>query len=496
MKKKHHKILIPIALVLIFFIVLLSTIRNFSLASDINISSKIYKIENNTITNISPRTNIELYEKYFDLENCYIKVTNELNIELTSGYVYTGSKTIVYNNTNEIIETYTNIITGDITKDGLVDIDDITTLSEYLITNNNLSEIELNAIDINNDNEVKINDLTLLEDTINSEYNNLLLDKESITLMTNETERLIPTIEPNIILNQNLIWSSSNESIATIDESGKIFPHRVGETTITATTKDGNLSKTATITIDNTPILDSTAETLYTGGDNKEISIKAVDYDNLRCESDNENIVTCEIQNKRLILSPINDGVTKVKVISPTYGYAEINIETLYTYFTIFPKAWCLTPRSSASGGIISGFNFGDLSVKSISDRNIIINAIISRNSFGVEAWNNTGDAQVVFTESNGHNNATFTAHVYRLNLSQKSGTTTIGNNIEVDITSANTGDLSCTSSDNETATCTIENNNLTITPIKVGNATITVNGSQCGSENYTLTIVEEGDTP
>lgn len=496
MKKKNHKILIPIALVLIFLIVLLSTIRKFSLASDVNISSKIYKIENNTITNISPKTNIDLYKKYFDLDNCHIKVTNELNIELTSGYVYTGSKTVVYNNTNEIIETYTNIITGDITKDGLVDIDDITALSKYLIENNNLSDNELKAIDINNDNVVKINDLTLLEDTINSEYKELTLDKEELTLMTNETNRLIPTIKPNIILNQNLIWTSSNENIASIDESGKIFPHNVGETTITATTKDGKLSKNVTIKVDNTPILSKDSISIYRGGNPEEIEIKAVDYDDLICTPENSSLVSCQIKNNKLIINNISDGKTKVRVTSPTYGSVEINVEVIFTYFTVFPKAWCLKPRESHAGGIISGFNFGDLSVKSISDRNILINAIISRSSFGIEAWENTGDAQVVFTESNGHNDVTFTAHVYKLSLSHKSGTTTVGNNIEVAITSANTGDLSCKSNDTEIATCSIEENKLTIIPQKVGATTITVAGTKCGSENYTLTVEEEGDTP
>ena len=495
MKRKKHKILIPTTFILIFLIVLLFTLRKFSLAQDVNISSQIYNIENNVITNISPKTNIELYKKYFDLENCYIKITNESNQEITSGYIYTGSKTIIYNNENSIINTYTNIITGDITKDGIINENDIKALAKHLI-NNNLNDYELIATDINKDNQVKINDLTLLEETLNSEYINLELDNEQLTLMTNEQTRIIPTIKPNIILDQNLVWTSNNENVAIVDDSGKITAKNEGEAIITAITKDGEKSKTVSIKVDNTPKLSKSSTTLHTGGDPKEIPIRAVDYNELTCESENTNIVTCQIQDKKLILSPINDGTTKVKVISPTYGLAEINVNTLYTYFTLFPKSWCLKPRESHAGGIISGFNFGNLSVKSISDRNIIINAIISRYSFGIEAWNNTGDAQIIFTESNGHSNVTFTAKVYKLNLESKSGTTTIGNDITIAITSANTGDLSCTSSDPETATCTIENNELSIKPLKTGKVTITVNGNKCGSETYNLTITEEGDTP
>ena len=496
MKKKKGKILIPTIFILIFLIVLISNIRKFSLATNINITSKIYLIENNIITNISSKTNIDLYKKYFDLDNCYIKITNESNEEINSGYIYTGSKTVVYNNEGSIINTYTNIVIGDITKDGIVNEKDLKSLAKYLINNNNLNEYEIKAIDINKDNQIKINDLTLLEDTINSKYISLELDKEELTIMTTDNERIIPTINPNIILNQNLNWSSSDETIAAIDESGKITAKREGTVTITATTKDNELSRNIELIIDNTPKLEKNSITLYTGGDKQEISIKAVNYNELSCISENTDVATCEIQDKNLILTPINDGTTKVKVISPTYGTVEITVKTLYTYFTVFPKSWCLKPRESHAGGIISGFNFGNLSVESISDESVIIRAVISRYSLGIESWTNTGDADVIFTESNGHNKVKFTAHVYKLDLASKSGTTTVGNNITVEITSDNTGDLSCTSNNSEIATCNIENSTLSITPIKDGEVTITINGSKCGSEEYRLTVTKEGDTP
>lgn len=500
MKKKKTKILVPLIFILIFLIVLLSTLRKFSLAQNTNISSDIYIIENNIITNISPKTNIELYKKYFELENCYIKITNELDQEINSGYIYTGSKTVVYNNENTVINTYTNIITGDITKDGIITENDIESLAEYLITNNNLNEYELKAIDINKDSIIKINDLTLIEQLMNSEYTNLEFNKEELTIMTNEQERIIPTITPNIILEQNLVWTSSDENVSTVDESGKITGIEEGETTITAITKDGKKSKTIKVIVDNTPILEKQSINLHSGGDVKEVSIKAVDYNDLTCTSDNTDVATCKIQDKKLILTPINDGTTKVTVSSPRYGNTQINVATLFTSFTVFPKAWCITPRTSAGGGTISGFNFGTITVKSISDTEIVKNGYIfnigGRKTFGIETNFKTGDAQIVFTESNGHNNVTFTAKVYILKLETTFGTTTIGNNLIIRITNENTGELSCTSSNEENATCTIENNNLIINPIKEGTVSITVNGEKCGNETYNLTIQNEEVAP
>ena len=100
--KKNTKFLISLVFILTFSIVLISTIRKFTLAADINIASEVYNIENEYITNISPQTSISLYKKYFDLENCYLKVTDDNNEEITSGYVYTGSNTVVYNNNHTI----------------------------------------------------------------------------------------------------------------------------------------------------------------------------------------------------------------------------------------------------------------------------------------------------------------------------------------------------------------------------------------------------------
>ena len=69
----------------------------------------------------------------------------------------------------------------------------------------------------------------------------------SIKLDSTEKEILVgasfvitPTIEPSNATNQTLSWSSSDTSIATVDQTGKVEGKGVGEATITATATDGS----------------------------------------------------------------------------------------------------------------------------------------------------------------------------------------------------------------------------------------------------------------
>lgn len=494
MKKKNQVLLIIIAIIITIFILVIIIQKNtFSLENNIIFTSEIYTIEDNYIKNISPNTTKELYKDYFDLTNCYIKVVDSNNQEITTNYIYTGSITQVYNNQNNLLYTYKNIVPGDITQDGEVDKKDLNKLSKYLIEKDDLSESEHLAIDINKDNHIKINDLTILEEYLNKEYSSLTLNKEELNLMTSEKERLIPTISPSIILNQNLTWTSSNISIAKVSNTGLVEALTEGEAMITATTPDGKIQASAKVIVDNTIRLSNTKGSIYVGGDPIEIMIKSLDYDNLTCKVENDKLATCSIKDNKLILAPLDDGNSTITVTSPKYGEATYDLTILFTSLSVFPKTACLLPNSSYGGGIISGFNFGNLSVKNISNTSIIWYANITRSGISISSGSTTGDAQVIFTESNGNNTSTFTGSVYQLSLDSSSGTGYInGNDIKTTIHADNTGNLSCNSKNNEIATCKIEENNLIVTPVSQGTTTITINGSKCGTENYQVTIQNE----
>ena len=81
---------------------------------------------------------------------------------------------------------------------------------------------------------------------------------ESITLNPSEVEigvggskQVIATIEPSNATNRELIWTSNNINVATVDANGIVTGVGVGETTITVKTKDGTVVDTIVVTVDN-----------------------------------------------------------------------------------------------------------------------------------------------------------------------------------------------------------------------------------------------------
>ena len=105
--------IIGIVIGVIFIIGIITFYYTFSLGDDYQFSSEVYLVENGYIKNISPYTDVSLFKKYFDYKNCYIKVVSKSNDDITSGYIYNGSKTILYDDSDHVISSFINVIYGD-----------------------------------------------------------------------------------------------------------------------------------------------------------------------------------------------------------------------------------------------------------------------------------------------------------------------------------------------------------------------------------------------
>ena len=76
------------------------------------------------------------------------------------------------------------------------------------------------------------------------------LNKTSATLYLDQTVQLTATVSPNNATDRSVVWSSSDNSIATVSSTGLVSAIATGNATITATTADGsNLSATCEITV-------------------------------------------------------------------------------------------------------------------------------------------------------------------------------------------------------------------------------------------------------
>lgn len=78
----------------------------------------------------------------------------------------------------------------------------------------------------------------------------IVLDKVKATLTEGETTTLVPTITPADATDKSVRWSSSNQAVATVTDGGVVSALHAGTAVITATTNDGGITATCTVTVD------------------------------------------------------------------------------------------------------------------------------------------------------------------------------------------------------------------------------------------------------
>ena len=105
--------------------------------------------------------------------------------------------------------------------------------------------------------------------TVAQRVTGITLDKTSLTLNEGQTATLSPTVSPSNANDKSLAWSSSNTSVATVDQNGKVTALSKGTATIKATAKDGSgKSASCSVTVNrlvSSITLDKSSMTLYNG---------------------------------------------------------------------------------------------------------------------------------------------------------------------------------------------------------------------------------------
>lgn len=76
----------------------------------------------------------------------------------------------------------------------------------------------------------------------------IALDKVTASIGTGESLTLTPIFSPETATNKNVTWSSSDKTVATV-ENGIVTPLKKGTTTITVTTEDGGFSASCLVTV-------------------------------------------------------------------------------------------------------------------------------------------------------------------------------------------------------------------------------------------------------
>lgn len=75
------------------------------------------------------------------------------------------------------------------------------------------------------------------------------LDHESLDMIEGDCVTLVATISPENATDRAITWSSSNTSVASVDQSGNVVALTAGNTVIKAATQSGNISATCPVTV-------------------------------------------------------------------------------------------------------------------------------------------------------------------------------------------------------------------------------------------------------
>ncbi len=75
------------------------------------------------------------------------------------------------------------------------------------------------------------------------------IDKGFLSVVESNSVKLNAVVSPSGATNKKLKWTSSNESVVTVDENGVLTAHNKGQAIITVTTEDGSKTATSNITV-------------------------------------------------------------------------------------------------------------------------------------------------------------------------------------------------------------------------------------------------------
>ena len=153
------------------------------------------------------------------------------------------------------------------------------------------------------------------------------LNKDEVTITTGSALQLNAIIEPEEAQNKDVDWSSDNEDVAVVNETGIVTGIDVGIATITATTKDGGFTAHCEIEVEE-PVIRVTGikldryEVLLTTSASIQLvaDVEPLDATNklVNWSSSNENVLVVEDG----VVTPLRNGKAVVTATTSDGGFA------------------------------------------------------------------------------------------------------------------------------------------------------------------------------
>lgn len=277
----------------------------------------------------------------------------------------------------------------------------------------------------------------------------------------------------------NLTWTSSDETVATVDETGLVTAVGAGEADVTVSVADANISSTTHVKVVIAPTgveAPDSIELVTNGENSKALGAKMMPEDatevKLAYESSDENVATVDENG---VVTAVADG----ECVITTYVTADIPA----------------TAENAEAKPVVDEVASSEAEVAdSAADSEAPDNAAASKpedttdSSFGVVPDGLSAETKV-----------TVTTKVEQITLNKTEGVLTVGNSVTVTATvtpdNATNTTINWTSSDEKVATV---DSNGEVTAVAAGNATIKATSESDGdvSADYALTVNKAAAKP
>ncbi len=212
----------------------------------------------------------------------------------------------------------------------------------------------------------------------------ITLDKTSVELLEGETITLKATVSPDNATDKTVVWSTSDASIATVDNKGVVKAIKVGKVTITA--KAGDKTATCEVTVKTVPVsgivLDKTSVELLEG---ETITLKAT------VSPDNATDKTVTWSTSDATIATVdNNGVVKAINVGKVIITAKAGDKTATCEVTVKPVP-------------VSGIVLDKTSVELLEGETTTLKATVSPDNATDKtvAWS-TSDASIATVDNNG----------------------------------------------------------------------------------------------
>ena len=163
-----------------------------------------------------------------------------------------------------------------------------------------------------------------------------------------ETITITATLRPKTAIDKTLTWSSSNETVATVDQSGKVTAVALGEAVITAASSNPEVSATCKVTVVPTAVSAITLNPTEWSGEVGEsftitatVAPEAATDKTLRWTSSNEAVAKVDANGKVTAIA-LGEATITVATSNPEVT-ATCKVKVLPTAvsaITIDPKEW------------------------------------------------------------------------------------------------------------------------------------------------------------